>query len=426
MIASSVQHLEYTPFSLSEDPHEYKPAQKFDSEALISSYGEVGIDEQLTGLDYFHEVIPKVTRYHNLKHIGFSEDSVVFQTNWLDGLSVQTGVLKCVFDFTCSYDSVVYEHLSQGKSIEHLGYSEASEICLLRHAFLHKTDPASGDNRSMTVGHHWCEPLDICYLLEIRKTYVRRWFCVVLPLYPYTFHSILIDSLYIHQRKKMILQLSRAVYSLHKIGYYHGDLKPKNICCDALADVRLIDFGTSNKVSNVSSHNWIKNTYGYFSPIQCYNHLVQESIPNVVSKLPKDLLQELKRSLGKKKISVCIYVTPEMERPIEYIPEHGFSNDLFVIGILMSFLFDTTYQHFFLKRTKKNQHIDDFLELVIHNIILFVQKPKRYINDYYKQVSFPLFLRDAFEFCIGQWNVRPNKVTIENTSQKLEQMLSVL
>ena len=413
MIASSVQDLEYTPFSFSEDPHEYKQAQKFDSEALISSYGAVGIDEHLTGLDYFHEVIPKVTRYHNLQHIGFSEDSVVFQTNWLDGLSVQTGVLKCVFDFTCSYESVVYEHLSQGKSIEQLGYNEASEICLLKHAFLHKTD-------------NWCEPLDICYLLEIRKTYVRRWFCVVLPLYQYTFHTIEMDSLSIRQRKKMILQLSRAVYSLHKIGYYHGDLKPKNICSDSSGDTRLIDFGTSNKVSNTSSSNWLKNTYGYFSPIQCYNHLIQESIPNVVSKLPKELIQELKRSLGKKKISVYIYATPEMARPIEYIPEHGFSNDLFVIGILMSYLFDTTYQHFFLKRNKKNQHIDDFLELVIHNIILFVEKPNAYIKDYYKQVSFPLFLREAFEFCIGQWNVRPNKVTLENTSQKLEQMMSVL
>jgi len=115
-----------------------------------------------------------------------------------------------------------------------------------------------------------------------------------------------------------------------------------------------------------------------------------------------------------------------MERPIKYIPEHGFSNDLFIIGILMSFLFDTTYQHFFLKRTKENNHIEDFLELAIRNIIVFVQDPKAYLKDYYKQVSFPYFLRPAFEFCIGQWNVRPDKVTIENTSQKLEQMMSVL
>jgi Protein kinase domain len=413
MMSQSVQGLEYTPFSFSDDPHEYNQARQIESDILISSYGAVGIDEELVGLDYFCEIISQVTRYHNLQHIGFSEDSVVFQTNWLDGLFVQTGVLKCIFDFTCSYDSVVYDYLSQGKSIEQLGYLEASEISLLKHAFLERKD-------------HWCEPLDMFYFLEIRKTYVKRWLCVALPLYQHTFYSIPMDSLTIRQKKKMVLQLSRAVYSLHKIGYYHGDLKPKNICIDSSEYVRLIDFGTSNKISNVSSLNWLKNTYGYFSPIQCFNHLVQESIPNIVSQLPKRLLEELRRVLKKKGISICIYVTPQMDSPIEYIPEHGFSNDLFVIGILMSFLFDTTYQHLFLKRNKENQHIDEYLELMIHNIILFVKNPKVYLKDYYNQVSFPLFLREVFEFCIGQWNVQSNKVTIENTSQKLEQMMSVL
>ena len=413
MIASSVQGLEYTPFSFSEDPHEYKQARQMGSEALISSYGMVGVEEETIGLNYFYEVVPRITPYHNLKHIGFSQDSVVFQVNWLDGLDVRTGVLKCIYEFICSYDSVVYDNLSQGNSLEQLGYVEPSELTLLRHAFLCKNI-------------NWCEPLDIYYLLELRKICVKRWFCVVLPLYPDTFHSIDVCSLSIRNKKKMILQLSRAIYSLHQTGYYHGDLKPKNICSDSSGSVRLIDFGTSNKVSETTSLVRLKNTYGYFSPIQCFNHLVQESIPDVVSRLPLELVHKLKGVLNKSRISVCLYVTPEMERPIKYIPEHGFSNDLFVIGILMTFLFDTTHQHFFLKRTEENNCIEDFLELVIHNTIIFVQDPKAYIKDYYKRVSFPYFLRPAFEFCIGQWNVRPDKVTIENTSQKLEQMMSVL
>ncbi len=408
---SAVRHLEYSPFSISEEPYAYQCAREVQGNVQLYSYGAVGIDEHTIGLDYFQEIIPKVTIYYNLQHIGLTHDSVVFQVNWksLNGMAM-TGVLKCIFDFSCSYESNVYECLSKGKPLEELGYVEPNEITLLKYAFLRQND-------------NWCQPLDMCYLLELRKIQVKRWLCVIFPMYQHTFHTINFSLLTVRQKKKMILELARAVHSLHQIGYYHGDLKPKNICSESSGQVRLIDFGTASKIDNVHSLKWIKNTYGYFSPIQCFNHLVQESIPDLVSRLPKGLLHELKLALGMQGIAVCLHATPTMERPMEYIPEHGFSNDLFVLGLIMSFLFDKTYQHFFLKGYIKKC---DSLELLIRNVIEFVRDSKAYLKDYYKQVSFPKVLKPVFEFCIGQWNVHHDRVTIVNTSEQLVKMLSVV
>jgi hypothetical protein len=74
----------YNPFTYREDPFLYQGAEVIstkssDLKVYISSYGVMGIDDNLQGHSYFQTMISQMTPYKDLKHIGYSDDSLVFK-----------------------------------------------------------------------------------------------------------------------------------------------------------------------------------------------------------------------------------------------------------------------------------------------------------------------------------------------------------
>jgi serine/threonine protein kinase len=299
--------------------------------------------------------------------------------------------------------------LSTGKSIEKLGYQEDSEITLLKHAFVHPSD-------------NWCKPIDMFYLLELRKKVFRRWFCVILPRYTHTIETYPLPKKTYRHSKELLLGLIQGVYDLHCHGYYHGDLKPKNICVDNKNYVRLIDFGTAERLDN-TNHQWcLKNTFGYFSPRQCFNHLTRNPCnysfltPEIQSKFGQEISDKIDRN--KNIVSFCSY-NHDPEKIFISISDHGITNDIFVLGLLIAEICSGGV-HFLTKLDRSFNYEEESLVSIIENTIQFMSFPILYLQEYYKLTSFPSFAKPALEYCLFQWSKNVDSVTLNDTKTLLD------
>ena len=93
--------------------------------------------------------------------------------------------------------------------------------------------------------------------------------------YDYTFSSIDFTSLPLNTKYKIIEELINGVTHLHTLGYYHGDLKPANICITNSFEVKIIDFETCNEYTVLTEE---KNTFPFITPYSYFYRLSNSSL----------------------------------------------------------------------------------------------------------------------------------------------------
>ncbi|CAK76734.1 unnamed protein product, partial (macronuclear) [Paramecium tetraurelia] len=78
-------------------------------------------------------------------------------------------------------------------------------------------------------------------------------------------------------KKNACLQMAKGVQELHKLGFFHRDLKPGNFVIGKDNKIKLIDFGISKKIEE-KSQTQMQGTYQYMAPeilkTQAYDHSV--------------------------------------------------------------------------------------------------------------------------------------------------------
>jgi serine/threonine protein kinase len=80
----------------------------------------------------------------------------------------------------------------------------------------------------------------------------------------YTLHDYIEGTVLETATQEQVLQLFKLVNSLHKEGYVHGDIKPKNCIVDNTGAVHLIDVGTLAKIG--SQVQYPSGTTGFAPP----------------------------------------------------------------------------------------------------------------------------------------------------------------
>ena len=114
-----------------------------------------------------------------------------------------------------------------------------------------------------------CEILDVNrdsydYNCSRYDKYIKT--AIILNKYDANLSMINFTKLSFQIKTNIIKQIISGVLHLHKLGLYHGDLKPHNICIEtynAQYFIKLIDFETSRSVDFKSE---IKNTFPFCTP----------------------------------------------------------------------------------------------------------------------------------------------------------------
>lgn len=99
----------------------------------------------------------------------------------------------------------------------------------------------------------------------------KRIACYIqLEYYPYTLGTYPLQDISLSEKRKLIRQIMEGVYMIHKLGYYHGDLKPENICITSDNIVKIIDFETCDKKKTTCRD---KNSFPFMTPDSYYNRV---------------------------------------------------------------------------------------------------------------------------------------------------------
>ena len=85
----------------------------------------------------------------------------------------------------------------------------------------------------------------------VGKKTLLNFMSVQLDYYPFTLLQCNLENVDEEQKKIWSIEILKAVRDFHSItGYYHGDIKPDNICIDESLHIKLIDYGLADYNSN--------------------------------------------------------------------------------------------------------------------------------------------------------------------------------
>ncbi len=340
--------------------------------------------EELNG-EKIMNIIREIYENDIVKHIGYTPDSFVYH------LPVNNKVIKC---FSKNRDEIDYEYIL---NLELLVYKDNEEKLSL------------------------CKPEDVFYIQPDNLN--KIWCCFVFPYYKYDLERYNIKSCSFSTKLVFIDQLIKGINQLQKLGYYHGDLKLKNICIQIHnetkeEELKIIDFGCSSKLNMDKNKYVLKNTTWYASPIQLFNH-IKSFINNCECTKRKTvmchscrtetfykgkLMQVLKDKYNVKIIKGYWYNTEdesEDDSEEEMIEEDCIQNDNFGVAIVIYYIL--TGEHFMSCSSVHNLVIEmiDFLnhpEMFItskigkfkfqqHEIDIITQKFKKLIMEYLNNIG---------------------------------------
>ncbi len=217
-------------------------------------------------------------------------------------------------------------------------------------------------------------PNEIFYMKHNKKKYC----CLEIPCYESDLKKFDIKNCSIEQKKIFINQLRQGVFEMHLMGYYHGDLKKENICIssgeDGKKEIKIIDFGLSDKTENEIMEYRLKNTFKDASPIQVLNHLgrfirtcpFDDKENKCTCKEDKEVMKRLIKSLEKN--GVKLYANTLHETDI-IVKEKCMINDMFIVGCLIYYII--TGETFF------NESIDEMIEETIE----FLENPEKFVDE---------------------------------------------
>ena len=186
-------------------------------------------------------------------------------------------------------------------------------------------------------------------------------------------------------KKKIINQVIKGISNLHTLGYYHGDLKPKNICISEDGEtVKIIDYGLCDLIEYKNSEKYFKNTIYSASPFQLARHIQEYNSL-------KHYLKDFKKVFKTKYNQIPCITTTDAILFRETYRESCIKNDWFGVGLLIYFILSNG-NHFFIQNTKVNSiYITnslfniDLLKDIINNTLTFLDDPTLYCKN--KQID---------------------------------------
>ena len=346
------------------------------------------------------QFIQNMYKYSIVKHIASTNNSYVYH------LPNINKVIKC---FSMDKDNIDYEY--------------ELNVRLLNYTF------AKDENLSLA------KPEEIFYIQPIN--FNKIYCCLVLPFYNYNLETFEskgeLKKCSFETKRVFIDQLIKGIEQLHKLGFYHGDLKLKNICINfetndskSKNELKIIDFGCSSFYSLYESRFILKNSTTYTTPIQLVNHLnsfnknctcfntnilcgycvAETSYKNKLMKILIDKynINILKGSWIKNKDTDSNNNLKKDEKIEELIEEDCKLNDKFGVALIMYFIL--TGQNFF-----NNSSV---LSL-IQETLIFLNDPQKFINEKIIKINDDLdeeYL-DYFKSILFDYLKNINKDTIE-------------
>lgn len=119
--------------------------------------------------------------------------------------------------------------------------------------------------------HEICSRLDHASIRKSYKLLYHRQFLRLKEIYVLMEH---VDGVLLEQAKftsmlevcKLCQQIASGLIHMHKVGFVHADMKPKNVLINQKHQVKIIDFGQSCKVGTVKER--IQGTPDFIAPEQ--------------------------------------------------------------------------------------------------------------------------------------------------------------
>lgn len=311
-----------------------------------------------------------------------AEDDYVFET--------KTNFIKFISVDECEKDSVRY-NLMMGyfsKSDYPKNITDIPELYLNEYFYLNPNEYVVK-----------IENIFILYNISFKS--VEVFAGVVMPKYT-TLQQCNFTKLHEHEQIKLVKDIIIGVINIHKTGYFHGDLKPLNICLDDMLNPRIIDFGMANKIQAVSAFT---NSFGFCSPTQMYywmtdkDNSVAESGEYECEKFTIiDLL--LSHHLIKKNNDGFVVIDNYMK------------NDFFTIGLLIFFIFGNKRFFFYNDHlTGEKNTTRNFIDCYIK----FLTNPKEYFEKVVEEIQLPeTMLRYAEFYILGFFPQERNDSTLKS------------
>jgi len=223
--------------------------------------------------EFFNDVIQGIqyyTPYKACKHIAYAKDSLVYSSK---DSQYKPVVLKIIKELEYESGSKIAEAISEGIDV----YSDITLSSNFNNAeiYINKYLTASQDeNLASPLSWYLCTHVRQAYEEErIVCSVETRYYIFVFPKYATDLHRQPICDLKYKYKLSILIHICKGIKSLHEMGYYHGDLKPPNVCLTDLGQVKLIDFGTSEWSGDVHANYYLKNTWGWTSLKQAWNHI---------------------------------------------------------------------------------------------------------------------------------------------------------
>lgn len=163
-------------------------------------------------------------------------------------------------------------------------------------------------------------------------------------------------------------QLIYTVNVLNSAKITHGDLKQVNLCLDYESGLlKIIDFGSS-EITSFSS-NYMRNTFGWFTPVQAWFH---------ARKYDRDHVEKISDKIQDLLVNKYKFQVEYLDSDNYIIRENLIYNDRFAVALNLMFIYGWEY-YFWMKGSYRCQ-CDCELE-VYKNVIEFLTDPERYISE---------------------------------------------
>ncbi len=191
-----------------------------------------------------------------------------------------------------------------------------------------------------------------------------------LVLYVFPRYDYSLDTYHVNSGQDHSIELTRQLFvalsTLHSMGYYHGDLKPLNICVHD-SNIRLIDYGTTGIYESLCQYR--KNSIGWCTPVQ-FIKMVRKCVQTPASPLLK--VMDAMQSFIVKKYG---YTNELHEDPK--------ANDEFVASMISVYM--QTGRNFW--EYNADSELYDNIIVMMNNVALFLGDPEKYIANFRVEID---------------------------------------